>query len=1045
MMKKTAYVKNQIRTISKTRARFLSIFCIVFLGTAFFAGLRHSPIIMKESMHQYLQDYQWNDLDYIGTLGFDQKLIDEVSKVEGIKSIDYGFRFDGLMSYHDQSNIGVIVYSDDNFQKGVDIPELKSGRLPQKDDECLVDDRYFQTNQLTLNQTVDIESDYGKKTYRIVGSANDSRYTCNFDRGTNSLGNGNNSAFILVLTKGNEHLAVPEELFELHDHQTIYNDLRIHLENPDDLYEFDDDYEAYIKPIHQKIKKIFHTYYASFYQEKKDDANQKINDGQKEYDDGLKTYQDGMTSYQNGLDQYTKAKKEYDDGYQQYQQGLKQYQSGLAQYQSGLQQYQEGYRQYQSGLQQYEQSKQQIEQGLQIFGGYEQACLTKAYLESIGQFDEQYQNLVALIEGYDALPMTKQKLNDSLVKLTQSKTVLDQTQQKLNTSKKTLEKTFVKLSSAKKQLDSVKKQLDETLPTLIEAKDQLNQAKIDLDKAKDQVNDLVKGKAIALTKNESVSILSFEGNCASIAGLSILFPVLFFLVAALVSMTTMTRMVEELRLQNGTFRALGYKKKEVILQYLIYAFLATFFASCLGIVFGTYFFPSVIYYLYRTMMFDVGAATKVIFDVTICLQTFVISVAIIMLVTYFVCRKELKEVPASLLRPKAPKLGKRILLEKMTFIWKKLSFNQKVTMRNIFRYKKRFFMSIIGIAGCTALIVVGFGIKGSISPIANEQYGKMWKYDGIINYQNNLDDKDGQKMSRLFLQQAGVKKTMAIYDKTIQVGGQNASIEIPSDKNDFSKFIHLINYQDGKKLTLDNQGVYINAKLSEILDVKTGDTLTIELNQEKYQVKIAGIYKLYFKHYIYMTEDYYKQLTGQEPEYNSQYFILTKDADKDQLTRFANQHTQISSITYTADISESFVKQMESLNIIVIILIVCAGALAFIVLYNLTNINIQERKSEIATIKVLGFYPKEVYDYVFRENIMLSFIGSILGLGLGKYIHAYLIKTVEVDMAMFIRNVHWSSYLFAMILTMAFTFFIDLFMRKVLKKIDMVESLKSIE
>ena len=335
-MKKKAYVKNQIRIISKTRARFLSIFCIVFLGAAFFAGLRHSPIIMKESMHQYLQEYKWNDLNYIGTLGFDDDLIDKVSRVKGVKDIDYGFRFDGLMSYLDKANIGVTVYTDDNFKEGVNLPELELGRFPKEDNECLLDDRYFHNNHLKLNQEIEIKNDYGTKIYKIVGTANDTRYICNFERGTNSLGDGNNNAFVLVLTKGNETMTVPEDLFELHDHKTIYNDLRIHLENPDDLYEFDDDYDEYVQPIHKEIKAIFKAYYTSLYNDIKDEANQQINDGQKEYDDGLKQYNDGMKAYQDGIDQYNKGKKEYDNGYIQYQNGLKQYNQGYIQYQNGL-------------------------------------------------------------------------------------------------------------------------------------------------------------------------------------------------------------------------------------------------------------------------------------------------------------------------------------------------------------------------------------------------------------------------------------------------------------------------------------------------------------------------------------------------------------------------------------------------------------------------------------------------------------------------------------------------------------------------------------
>lgn len=1045
-MKKKAYFKNQMRIITKTKARFLSIFCIVFLGAAFFAGLRHSPLIMKESMHQYLQDYHWNDLNYIGTLGFDEDFVNEVSQIEGVAEVDYGFRFDGLMSYLDKANIGVTVYTDDDFKNGVDLAELISGRFPQKDDECVLDDRYLQSSGLKLKQEIEITNDYGTKTYTIVGTVNDTRYICNFERGTNSLGDGNNDAFVLILTKGNETMAVPDDLFELHDHQTFYNDLRIHLENPDDLYEFDDDYDEYVKPINKEVKAAFQAYYASLYDDLKDEANDKIADGQKQYDDGLAQYNSGMQAYQDGLVQYNDGKKQYEEGYRQYQDGLKQYNDGYQQYQNALLQYNEGYQQYLSGLDQYNQAKIQVEQGLENLGGYEAACQIKMNLEAMGQTEsDNYLQIVALLNGYDALTPLQEELDASKKELDQAKATLDATNEKLVASKAVLDETEIQLKKAKSELDQAKSQLDESFIILNDAKVELNQAAMDLEDAKQQIDDLVKGKAVALTKNESVAILSFAGNCDSINALSILFPTIFFLVAALVSMTTMTRMVEELRTQNGTFRALGYKKRDVILQYLIYAFLATFFASCLGIVFGTYFFPNVIYYLYRTMMFDVGAPTKVVFETMTCIQTYLISVAVILVVTFMVCYKELSEVPAQILRPKAPKLGKRILLERIDLLWKRLSFNQKVTMRNIFRYKKRFFMSIIGIAGCAALIVVGFGIKGSVSPLAKIQYGSMWTYDGIVNYPDDLSSQEELEVKEEFKQHKGIASTMGIYSKMITVQNQAANIEIPSDKDQFSQFIYMEDYETGEELSLTDDGVYINAKLSELLDVKVGDMMTIELDNKEYDVKIAGIYKLYFRHYIYLSQDYYEKITNEKLDYNSEYFVLDDDANEDEITEFCDNNDRISSISFVSGIAEAFVKQMESLNSVVVILIVSAGALAFIVLYNLTNINIQERKSEIATIKVLGFYPKEVYDYVFRENIILAFIGSILGLGLGKVIHAYLIRTVEVDMAMFIRDVAYTSYLYAIVLTMIFTFLIDLFMRKVLRKIDMVESLKSIE
>ena len=1075
-MKRNAYVKNQIRIIKKTKARFLSIFCIVFLGASFFAGLRQSPLIMKESMHDYLQTYKWNDLNYIATYGFDESIIQKVEKVKGVEAVDYGFRFDALMSYDEKANIGMTVYSDDDFSKGVDLPELLKGRYPQKDNECLMDYQYIKKSSLKLNNQITLENDYGKKEYKIVGIINDSRYVSNLERGTNSLGDGNNSGFILVLNQGNERMAVHAEFFDLHDQKTFYNDLRIHLKNENHLYEFDDDYDEYVKPINKKIKAILKDYNLDFYNQTKEDALNKIADGEKEYQDGLKQYQEGMDAYQNGMNQYLDGKKQYDQGYLQYQQGLKEYQSGLKQYQAGLSQYQTGYQKYQEGLKQYQAgyqtyldyvekvgqydtSIQTVEAALSQFGGYEQA-------KNIPSDSPYYQQAQTLIVSYDQLkqnesqittlktqlPVIKQELDQNKTvldqtnaQLVQSKQQLDASNQKIKASKALLDQTGIKLADSKKQLDEAKNTLDSNLPQLEEAKVKLDQAQSDLNEAKQQVADLQKGKIITLTKNESAAILSYSGNCDSISALSILFPVLFFLVAALVSMTTMTRMVEELRVQNGTLRALGYKKKDVIMQYLIYAFLATFFASSIGIVFGTYFFPSIIYYLYRIMMFDIGAPTRIIFELATCIQTYIISVVIILFVTFMVCYKELQAVPAQILRPKAPKLGKRILLERITFIWKRLSFNQKVTMRNIFRYKKRFFMSVIGIAGCTALIVIGFGIKYSVSPLASEQYGNMWIYDGVVNYKDDLTATTKKQAQDDFKGQSQVKSTMGIYNKTITIDQQMVTVEIPSETKDFDQYIHMSDYQTGKTLNLKDDGVYINAKLAEILDLKVGDQLTLSLDNKDYKVKIAGIYKLYFRHYIYMSPKYYENLTKDEVHYNSQYFKLNKKASEKKLTNYCDHHENITSIQYVSGISEGFYSQMESLDSVVFILIVCAGALAFIVLYNLTNINIQERKSEIATIKVLGFYPKEVYDYVFRENIILAFIGSIVGLGLGKIIHTYLIRTVEVDMAMFIRTVNIRCYMIAIILTMAFTFLINLYMRRVLKKIDMVESLKSIE
>ena len=550
-------------------------------------------------------------------------------------------------------------------------------------------------------------------------------------------------------------------------------------------------------------------------------------------------------------------------------------------------------------------------------------------------------------------------------------------------------------------------------------------------------------KWYVLDRNSHYSFRDYKSSADRMDAIAVVFPAFFILVAALVCLTTMTRMVDEQRGLIGTYKAIGYGKAAIAMKFVLYSLMASLSGGIIGCIFGLKVFPLIIYNSWNIIYY----MPKIKYANHIILSIIAIAsmAAVIVAATLAACMSELSEVPSTLMRPKSPKKGKKILLEHIGIIWKHLSFSGKVTARNIFRYKKRFFMSVIGIAGCTALIVIGFGIKYSVSPLASEQYGNMWIYDGVVNYKDDLTTTTKKQAQDDFKGQSQVKSTMGIYNKTITIDQQMVTVEIPSETKDFDQYIHMSDYQTGKTLNLKDDGVYINAKLAEILDLKVGDQLTLSLDNKDYKVKIAGIYKLYFRHYIYMSPKYYENLTKDEVHYNSQYFKLNKKASEKKLTNYCDHHENITSIQYVSGISEGFYSQMESLDSVVFILIVCAGALAFIVLYNLTNINIQERKSEIATIKVLGFYPKEVYDYVFRENIILAFIGSIVGLGLGKIIHTYLIRTVEVDMAMFIRTVNIRCYMIAIILTMAFTFLINLYMRRVLKKIDMVESLKSIE
>lgn len=1078
-MKKRAYVKNQIQIIRKTKARFLSIFCIVFLGAAFFAGLRHTSSIMEITMDDYLKKYEYNDLNYISTLGFDESIVDKIVKVDEVENVEYGNRFDALMDFED-SRKGVTVYTNNDFKNSVDKLELVEGSFPTKDDECVVDYNFTTRNKVNVGDKIVLSNDNGVKEFVVSGLVNDTRYFSTVERGTNTLGDGTNEAFIMILSDGNEEFALPKELYDLRG-KIVFNELRVTLKNPNDYSIFSDEYLSYCDDVNKQIEKILNNEIDLVNDSLIADANDELAQGEKDYEDakakyedGVNQYNEGLAQYQNGYSQYLDGVSEYNKGYDQYSDGLKQYNDGLAQYQTGLQQYldgesqynqglskwQEGFKQYQELVNQYNQLSQVYNQKLDEYNQYIEAGIPESELIELKEFLRETSEKMSILQTTysnlkSELDNNKAILDEKGIVLNENKILLENTKSKLDKSKIELDNSNAKLISSKQQLDDTKIKLEETKKVLDQTKIDLDNAKIQLDDARakldqgyNEIKDIPEGKLVTITREENASIISYISTCDSMRALALVFPLIFFLVAALVSLTTMTRMVEEQRVQSGTFRALGYDKKDVINQYIFYAFSATFFASIIGVVAGVYFFPNIIYYLYRMILFNVGAPINITFDTFICIQTFVISVAITILVTYIVVRQELSETPASLLRPKPPKMGKRIVLERITFIWKRLSFNQKVTMRNIFRYKKRFFMSIVGIAGCTGLIVVGFGIKNSVSTLADKQYGEIWTYDGVVVFDKNLSQEDLLLEQSKFNDVKGIKNSDAFYRQTVTVSGDKehyTTLEIFDDDQELSKYIKLEDYKTHDRLKLSDNGVIISAKLSELLGVQAGDQIKIKINNDSYQVKVNGVMMLHFQHHIYMTKEFYHQLTGEEVLDNYAYFDLTKNANEQEISDYCNNNEKINSVNYIMGISQGFRDQMGSIDSVVIILIACAGALAFIVLYNLTNINIQERKSEIATVKVLGFYPKEVYDYVFRENHILGLIGAMVGLVLGKILHMFIIRTVEVEIAMFVRNVNILSYVYAVLITLFFTSLINFVMRKVLDKIDMVESLKSVE
>ena len=539
---------------------------------------------------------------------------------------------------------------------------------------------------------------------------------------------------------------------------------------------------------------------------------------------------------------------------------------------------------------------------------------------------------------------------------------------------------------------------------------------------------------------------SFYGDAQKVDSIAKVFPVFFILVAALVCLTTMTRMVEEQRTQIGTYKALGYSSARIAGKYLFYAAAAAAAGSCIGVTVGLQLFPKIIYSCYHILynIPDIDTPFKPVYMI-LCL---VVSVICTCSAVLYACMKELKSQPSQLMRPKPPQNGRRVLLERVDFIWKRLDFLAKVTVRNLLRYKKRFFMTVVGVAGCTALIVTGFGLKYSIKTIADKQFNEVFLYDGIAVL-NSTDFDEEQLESKISsIEQVDKFMLTQSIEGIAESGGENQTVSmvVPKTPDSMVDYIDLVSAEDGSKLEVKNGSVIITQKLAKLLDLKTGDTVTVKLNgHEVKSFEIGGVSKNYALHYIYITPEDFESVYGEKPVYNLSFVDLKKNTDENSFKEQLISNDEFYGISFKTDSSRGFLNSVDSLDAIVILLIVCAGGLAFVVLYNLANINITERVREIATIKVLGFYDGETSAYIYRENLISTLVGILFGLGAGKILHYFVVITSEVDLVLFNRQLVWWAYVLGALLTLAFAFIVNLVLHFKLKKIDMVESLKSVE
>ena len=655
------------------------------------------------------------------------------------------------------------------------------------------------------------------------------------------------------------------------------------------------------------------------------------------------------------------------------------------------------------------------------------------------------------------LDSTKSQITDGKAQILSAWALLNEKEDTLNASKAQLASGEQELADGRSEYEQAAKEAEEQITDgqakITDGEKQLTDAKQQIADAKAEIKKIENPKWYVQTREDALTEYQGYGdNADRMRSIGKVFPVLFFLVAALISLTTMTRMVEEQRVQIGTMKALGYGKAAIAGKYIGYALIATLGGSIFGVLAGEKILPFIIIYAYM-ILYKHLPAILVPYHMSYALQASGIAVACTLIATIASCYKELAAEPAELMRPAAPKQGKRILLERIGIIWKHLNFTWKSTVRNLIRYKKRFFMTIFGIGGCMALMVVGFGLKDCIYEIVSLQYEKVQFYDAATYLSDDISEENRQQIQEYLDQNADVKETIEVHMQKTDVksasGKKTLYLMVPSDDEkieDFLSFHSRTNKDEVYSLKTDE--VILTEKMASLLNVKVGDQLTIEDEDHGDQtVTIGAICENYMSHYLYLSPEKYEELYGKPAEYNTIIYSV-KDGKDDQIEKIGIKLLAMDgvlNVSYTSSIEGRLDDMLRSLNLVIVVLIVSAGMLAFVVLYNLNNINITERQRELATLKVLGFYDGEVASYVYRENILLTIIGSVVGMVLGNFLHRYIILTVEVEEAMFGRQIHWQSYLYSFLFTVAFSLFVNWVMFYKLKKIDMVESLKSVE
>ena len=1058
-MKKT-YLKTIVREIKNNFGRFIAIFAIVALGVGFLSGLLATTPDMHASVDRYYDDNKMADIYVKATMGLTGADIETVSSMDEVEQVMPAYVTDALMTTNKDEVLATRIYGlpldklknhDDGF---VNQLELIAGRMPQAKNECLVERSGSYLAELMLGTTLSISEEnenyenisdtYHTTEYTVVGVVSNPFYF-SMEREATSIGNGRIGAIIYV----------DKSSYAL----DVYTDLYISLSGASDLTAFTEEYETVAEEVVAKLEAVGESQSEVRFVEIVSEATVELNKAKAEYADAKATAEaelaDALKEIEEGKADIAKADAELSDA-------RKKLSSGEAQLSKERSDYEIQISSNEAAL---KNGEAQIETGETALAS------AKVKLDAVKADVEQAKELLASgitlpddvlaqIQQYDA---GLAEYNTGMTQLTEKKAEIANSRAMLEAGKKEAGTKFaaaaLKLQKAQIEIADGEAELKKGKQDLVDgeaeynnakkdAEEELNKAGLELTDAQEQIADIETPEWYVLDRNSNVSYVSFSINAEKVAAVSTIFPIFFFMIAALVALTTMTRMVEEERTQIGTLKALGYAKSVIMYKYIVYCGLASILGSIVGLLTGFQLLPSVIWNAYAVMYHLPAIITQISWSFALIASS--LAILSTMIATISACSQELKEKPATLMLPRSPKAGKRIFLERVHFIWSHMKFTHKATARNLIRYKKHFFMAIIGIAGCTALIVAGLGLRDSLGDIANTQFSELIKYDFIIEL--NEDDHFDTLLEDFLNDTKQVDSYTEVFRETgsVQLNGESitATIHVPKEPTEFIKFVNLRDRKSGNKIVFDDSSVVVTEKLAETLDIQTGDAFTLEnADGETAEFVLSGISENYAGSYIYINQVDYTNAFGNTLPYNTLLVktLITDASQQDAvLTRIFTSDT-VSSAEFVSQTKRSFDNLLYSVSFIVFIIILAAGGLAIIVLYNLTNININERKKELATLKVLGFHHEEVAGYIFRETTILSIIGTLVGLLLGVPLHAFIIRTAESPYQMFGRNISVLSFILSAVFTLLFSAVVDLVMYGKLKKIAMVDSMKAID